>query len=175
MSKTFLFQVIQFSQTVLIQTILFSRSIVFVQLKLNVKTVLFQVIQFNINTQFSSIWAIDKSLSGTTTPGQSEPGSDSNEGVRRIPLSSRITRSSPLDCLVSYSVEFYISVEMQWVYSTTPADRTKFLCRWGPYNFARLAINLKFDVAETLITNFLYIHVFLSDDCLIKTAWNQGS
>ena len=63
-------------QTVLIQTTQFSISIVFVHTQLNVKTilfqaiqfsvstismsktVLFQVIQFCISTQFSSIWPI---------------------------------------------------------------------------------------------------------------------
>ena len=35
--------------------------------------------------QFSSIWPIDRTLLGATTPGQSEPGSDGNEGVLRIP------------------------------------------------------------------------------------------
>ena len=63
MSKTFLFQVIQFSQTVLIQTI-----------------------QFGISTQFSFIWLIDRALSGATIPGQSEPGSNGNEGVLHVPL-----------------------------------------------------------------------------------------
>ena len=56
--KTFLFQIIQFSQTVLIQTIQFSISIVFVHTQLNikkvhslhVKTVLFQTIPFNVST-----------------------------------------------------------------------------------------------------------------------------
>ena len=43
--KTFLFQAIQFSQTVLIETI-----------------------QFSIRTQFSSIWPIDRTQSGATTP-----------------------------------------------------------------------------------------------------------
>ena len=46
------------------------------------KTVTFQTIQFNISTQFSFI---DRTLSGATTPGQSGPGSDSNEGVILIP------------------------------------------------------------------------------------------
>ena len=36
----------------------FSISIVFVYKQLNVKTVLFQTIQFSISTQFSSIWPI---------------------------------------------------------------------------------------------------------------------
>ena len=41
LSKTFLFQVIQFSQTVLIQPIQFSISTDFVYKQLNVKTVLY--------------------------------------------------------------------------------------------------------------------------------------
>ena len=51
MSKIFLFQVIQFSQTVLIQTIHFSISIVFVHTQLNVKKVIFQTIQLSISTR----------------------------------------------------------------------------------------------------------------------------
>ena len=51
LSKTFLFQTIQFSQIVLIQKIQFSISTVS---KMS-KTVLFQAIQFSINTQIISI------------------------------------------------------------------------------------------------------------------------
>ena len=50
----------------------------------------------------TSIGAIDKTLSGATTPGQSGPGSDGNEGVHRISQSSSVTAASPSDCLVSY-------------------------------------------------------------------------
>ena len=60
--------------------------------------------------------------------GQSEPGSDSNEGVLHIPQSSSITGASPSDCLVSYPGhslgESYSSVEIQSVYSTALADWT---------------------------------------------------
>ena len=42
---------------------------------------------------------MDKALSGATTPGQSGPGSDGNEGVLRIPQSSSIAGISPSDCL----------------------------------------------------------------------------
>ena len=73
------------------------------------KTVLFQTIQFNISTQFSSIWPIDRTLSGATTPGQSGLGSVGKEGVHCISQSFSITGTSPSDCLV-------------W-YSTAPADR----------------------------------------------------
>ena len=39
---------------------------------------------------------------GATTPGQSGPGSDGNEGILNIPQSLSITGTSPLDCLISY-------------------------------------------------------------------------
>ena len=41
-------------------------------------------------------------LSGAAIPGQSGPGSNGNEGVPRLRQSSRITGTSPSDCLVSY-------------------------------------------------------------------------
>ena len=66
------------------------------------KTVLFQAIQFSISTQFSSIWSINRALSGATTQGLSGPHGNGNEGVLRIPQSSSITGTSPSDCLVSY-------------------------------------------------------------------------
>ena len=75
MSKIFLFQVIQFSQVVIIQTI-----------------------QFSISIQFDSIEA----QLGGIIPGQSEPGSNGNEGVLYIPQSSSIIGTSPSDYLVSY-------------------------------------------------------------------------
>ena len=50
----------------------------------------------------SSFWPIVRTLPGDTTPGQSGPVSDGNEGVLCIPQSSSITGASPSDCLVSY-------------------------------------------------------------------------
>ena len=44
------------------------------------KTVPFQIIQFCISTQFSSIWPIDRTLSGATTLGQSGPGAMAIKG-----------------------------------------------------------------------------------------------
>ena len=52
---------------------------------LNVKTILFQQIQFSVSTQFISIWPIDRTLSGATTSEPSEPESDGNEEVFHIP------------------------------------------------------------------------------------------
>ena len=69
----------------------------------------------------NSICPIDGTLKGTTSLGQSGPGSNGNEGVHNIPQSSRI-RASPSDSLVSYpghSLEgSYPSIKMQSVYST---------------------------------------------------------
>ena len=92
---------------------------------MNIKTVLFQTIQF------SSIWPIDRTLSGAPTPGQSGLGSDGNERVLRIPQSFTITGTSSSDCLVLYLghslVEWsYSSAEIQSVYSIAPADWANF-------------------------------------------------
>ena len=88
------------------------------------KKVLFQTIQFSMSTQFSSIWPLDRTISGATTPGHSGPGSDGNEGVVRILQNSGITGTSPSDCFVSYPGhllgEYHSSAEMQSVYSVAP-------------------------------------------------------
>ena len=83
----------------------------------------------SISTQFSSICTIDRTLSGASTPSQSEPGSVGNKRVLRIPQSFWITGSSPSDCLVSYPGHLlwgsHFSAEMQSVYSGAPANRAK--------------------------------------------------
>ena len=64
-----------------------------------------------------------------TTPGQSGPESNGNEGVLCIPQISSNAGTSPSDCLVSYQDTrkegFYLSAEVQSVYSTAPADWAK--------------------------------------------------
>ena len=85
------------SKTVLFQTIHFSVSAVSMS-----KTVLFQTIHFSISMKLSSILPIKRTLLCATISGQSGPGSDGNEKVLRIPLSSSITVASPSDCIVSY-------------------------------------------------------------------------
>ena len=97
------------SKTVLFQTIQLSISTIFC-LHTNVKTVLFQRIQFNWRTLFSSIWPIDRALSGATTPGQSGPGSDGIKVVIRFLQRSSITGVSPSNCLVSYTGHSWVGV-----------------------------------------------------------------
>ena len=47
---------------------------------------------FSMSTKFSSIWPIDRALSGL-----SGPGSEGSKGVLCIPQSSGITRALPSD------------------------------------------------------------------------------
>ena len=108
----------------------------FVYTQLNDQTVLFLTIQFSIShlcaqslndEQFYLTYRI---LPGATTPGQSGPGSDGNEGVFCIPQSSSITWHSQSDWFLSYPghllvevvVESYPCAQMQSVYSTTLAE-----------------------------------------------------
>ena len=83
----------------------------------------------------SSIWPIDKTLSGTTTLIKSGPGSNGNEGILRISQSSSITGTLPLDCLLSYPGhklrESYPLAETQSVYSTDSGD-------WAIYNCVQI-------------------------------------
>ena len=75
---------------------------ILVQVQFQCQTVLVQAIQCSISIQFSSIRPISRTLSGATTPGQSESGCYDNKGVLRIPQSFSMTGTSPSDCLVSY-------------------------------------------------------------------------
>ena len=67
------------------------------------------------------------SLSGATAPGQSEPGSEGNEGVLRIPQSCIITGTSPSDLFSVISRTLigrrsYPFAEKQSVYFTASTD-----------------------------------------------------
>ena len=81
-----------------------------------------------------------RTLSSATTPSQSGPGSEGNEGILSIPQSSSTTGTPPSDCVVSYpghSLGGYPSAEMQSVYSTAPAVRAskEYL---KPYNYMQI-------------------------------------
>ena len=83
-------------------------------------------------SSFSSIWPVRRTLSGSTTPGQSGPGSDGKERVRCNPKISSIIGTSTSDFLVSnpgYLSEegSYPFAEKQSVYSTdAPAGWAMF-------------------------------------------------
>ena len=75
------------SKTVLFQTIQFSLSTQFRPTQLNVNTVLFQTIQFSVITPAQPLRA------------QSGSGSNDKEGVLHIPQSSNITGASVPDAI----------------------------------------------------------------------------
>ena len=52
---------------------------------LKIKTVLFKEIQFILSAQFSSTWPVDRTLSGTTTSGQSVPVRDGKKRYYAFP------------------------------------------------------------------------------------------
>ena len=60
---------------------------------LYIKTVLFLTIQFSISTKFSSILPINRTLSDVTTPSQSEPRSDGNKKILRVPKAPALLES----------------------------------------------------------------------------------
>ena len=62
----------------------------FIYTQLNVKSVLFQSIQFSISTHFSSLVPIDRILLGTTSPDKRGPASDAYKKVLHIRQSSSI-------------------------------------------------------------------------------------
>ena len=73
----------------------------------------------------SSMWPIDRTWSGATTPGQSGPGSNGNEEVLHIPQSSKTRASTSESFVISRTligVGFYSYAKIQLVYSTAPAD-----------------------------------------------------
>ena len=74
-------------------------------------------IQLSLSTLFRSIYSLDRTQSGVTTPGQSEPGRDG---------------TAPSYCLVSYQATCleggsYPSAEKQSVYYTALADWARTL------------------------------------------------
>ena len=89
----------------------------------------------------SSIWPIDRTLSRATTSGQSESGSDGNEGGYFAFFKAPLTRALSLDGLMSYAEhllgESYSSAEIQLIYSTASANWT-VLTRVKTFNYTEL-------------------------------------
>ena len=104
----------------------------FVYTQLNNQTVLFLTIQFGMSfvcTQFKcqtcSIWPIDRTLSGATTPTWVDLGAMAMKGYSTFPKAK--TLPEPRHLTVSYCRHLfggmsYSSVEMKPVCSMAPAD-----------------------------------------------------
>ena len=109
------------------------------------------------------IWSIDRTLSGSTTAGQSEPKKDGNEGILRIPQSSSITETSPSDCFASYQGHLlkgsYSSAVMQSVYSTAPADWGKRIMR----GFHIFVESISMEIPRVVVANVLDCDIIKSE------------
>ena len=106
----------------------------------------------------SSIWLIDRTLSSTTSPNQSWPGNDGNEGEFCIPQSTSTTEASQLDNLMSYP-------EHSWV------GGVLFLCRdavggWDPAVLARMVRkgqwNPCYEHDKITLFSFIWFSLFFS-------------
>ena len=110
-------------------------------------------------------------LLGATTPGQSGPGINGNEGVFRIPQISSIAGTSPSDCLVSLSGYLlegsYPSAEKQSVYSTVPADWAirNIKLRFPSMGYSSLTLQLQGDLCVSLSLRF-----YLSINFLLRLS-----
>ena len=137
-------------------------------------TVLYQTIQFNINTQFNSIWSIDRTLSGSTSHGQSGRGSDGNKGVLCIPQSSNIIGASPSGCLVSYPVHSLVGV--------LPFCRYSVGIFFSPSRLGYVHCEGSFNIKHHEKIHFLFSFLFffflssvLTDGFSLKSEWQKNS
>ena len=138
-------------KTALFQTIHFIASTISVS-----KIVLFKTIQFSIqkqfpfkqlfsiNTQFTSILPIDRSLSNTTAPGLSGPKTDGNERLLSFSRIFSLTGTSPSDCLLRCSCFFFIQPQPTgqciyiYIYEVKIYEQTgKSDVRWQIWNLRK--------------------------------------
>ena len=112
----------------------------------------------------SSIWPIDRTLSGVTT------GSNGNEGVLHILKISSITGASLSDCLASYLGHslgmggFYPSAEMQSMYSTASADQAVSSKRMSVSKYKQ-----KINVFSRVIHNIIHLIIVVTFACKLYT------
>ena len=114
---------------------------------LNIKTVLFQTIQFSISTQFSSTWPIDGTLSGGATQVQSRPGS--NGLWRGIPHFPKLQH------------HWCLTIRLFRVISWTLIGGVLLLCRKAIGVFYRPSRLGKESQVTVLVSNTLYIYIYI--------------
>ena len=147
--KTFLFQAIQLSQTILVQTIQFSINMQLVLFKLLIGP--YHVLPFWARVDLEAM---------------------AMKGVLHIPPSSSIIGTPPSDWLVSYPGHSwgwgsYPSAEVQSVYSTAPANWTKDILGF-----------MTSTIVCYLMPNSIYIHIYFNYmickhfvNKILKWAW----
>ena len=104
----------------------------------------------------SSIQPIDRALSGATTPGQSGPGSDGNEGVLHIPQSSSIAGTSPSDCLVSYQdTRCGVGLTSQCILQPQPTGQVTICAFLGYETTLYLVVRLQFILTRRFLDELI--------------------
>ena len=85
----------------------------------------YQSIFYSVKWSDVSIWRIDGTLLGITTPGKSGPWRIGNKGVLHIPQSYRSGTSASAGCVIFRKLVgkwAYLSAEMLLACSTSPTD-----------------------------------------------------
>ena len=136
-------------------------------LKLVISLQSVQMLKYIVQISNSSIRPINRTLSSAITPGQSGLGSDSNEGVLHIPQSSRITGTSPSDCLVSY-IRTLVKEVLHFC-----RDAIGIFCSRGQVQQSRLECNTKtlFVPRCTFLAAIKHMRVHMSTSictCMLK-------
>ena len=138
-------------------------------------TVLYQTTQSSISTLFCSIWSIDRTLSGATTPERGGPESNENKGVLRVPQSSSIAGRSKSDCLGHSLVESYTSAEIQSVYSTAPMKSYNWCCCCIATKYVHICMqnhNNTIKTSDTVLRK-IYLSFYLKGWC-VRGSWRPN-
>ena len=117
------------------------------------KTVLFQTVRFSISTQISSIWPIERTLSGATTSNQSRSWRDVNKEVLHIV--QILIGTLPSDCLLLMPDTRWGSfTPLQWyswcILQPQPSEQTLS------------------DISQLVSTIYIYIYMLSSSDRLFR-------
>ena len=119
----------------------------------------FKQFSFSISTQFSSIWPIERTLSGATIPGESGLRNNGSKGVLHIPLSSCITVASPSGLFSVISRTLVGGVlplcrdSISVFYSPQLTGPSKYM-RQRDYHF-------DFDAQKSFFSFFFFLHLML--------------
>ena len=104
---------------------------------------------------FSSIWPIDRALSGANTPSQSGPENDGNEGVLGILQSSSTTGSLLSDWLVPYIGHSYPNAKKQSTAATAWTTNLAVSEEMTIFIITTIQANNTFELNLLLLINLL--------------------
>ena len=116
------------------------------------KRLVFQTIQFNISTQFSFIWPVDRTLPGAITPGQSAPERDGNKCVLCIPQH-----------YWNFTIIFFSVIFRILVRGVLPLCREAFGLFYRPIRLGKLSLSFSLSLSLYI---YIYIYIYICDLCV---------